>query len=151
MYIVCKLHYIKNFILLFQLWKELIMEVVKEVDDIHKKQQQTQATPPDSDVTTQRSVQHLSFPFVQLAPSDMFLLTMQPLYSNITETDYDAQETIQGIYGTQSYMHAKQPTSTVAKSTTCFRKSSGRLLEAQTMGTSLQNIFKPVGGGVLDQ
>ena len=76
------------------------MEAVKEVNGIHKKQQQTQATPLDSDANTQRSVQLLSFPFVQSAPSDMFPLPMQPSYSNITETDYDAQQKIQGIYGT---------------------------------------------------
>ena len=72
---------------------------------------------------------------------------MQPSYSNITETDYNAQQKIKSIYGTQSYMYSKQPTSTVAKSSTHSQKSSGSLVEAQTMLSSLQNLFKPVGGG----
>ena len=79
-----------------------------------------------------------------MASSDMFPPTMQqPSYSNITETDYDDQQNIQGIYGTQ----AKQATSTVGKSMTHPTKSSGSLFEEQTMGDSLQNIFMPIGGG----
>ena len=74
----------------------------------------------------------------------MFPPTMQqPSYSNITKTDYDDQQKIQGIYGTQ----AKQATSTVGKSMTHPMKSSGSLFEEQPMGDSLQNIFMPVGGG----
>ena len=71
---------------------------------------------------------------------------MQPSYSNNSETDYDAPNKVLGIYGIQSYMHSKQATSTVTKSSTHSRKSSGGLDETTTT-TLLQNLFKPVGGG----
>ena len=127
-----------------QLWKELIIEVVKEVDDIHHKQQQARAVPPDFNGNTQSSLGHLSFPFVQSTPSDLFTHHMQPSYSNISQTDYDAGNKLQGIYGTQSYMHSKQVTSTVMKSRTYSRKSSGSLDQATPTTTSLQILFKPV-------
>ena len=137
----------QKFLFIFQLWKELIIEVVKEADDIHQKQQQSREAPPHSNVNTQRLLGHLSFPFIQFTPSDVFQLHMQPSYSHITETDYDAQNKVQGIYGTQFHMHSKQATSTVMKSSTYSRKSSGGLDEATTTTTSLQNLFKLVGGG----
>ena len=72
---------------------------------------------------------------------------MEASYSNISETYYDGQHKVEGIYGTQSFMHNKQATYTVSKNSSHGRKSSGRLAEAPTTATSLQNIFKPVGGG----
>ena len=72
---------------------------------------------------------------------------MQPSYSNISQTDYDAGNKLQGIYSTQFYMHGKQVTSTVMKSSTHSRKSSGGLDQATATTTSLQTLFKPVGRG----
>ena len=93
------------------------------------------------------SLGHLSFPFVQSASSDVFPPPMVPLYSHISETNYDDQHKVKGVYGTQSYTHGKLATSTVSKSSSCGRKSAGSLVNAPTIATSLQNIFKPVGGG----
>ena len=143
---MCTTLYKKIFIFLFQLWKELIIKVVKEVDEAHHHQQQSRAAPWQSDVNTQQLLGHLSFPFVHTAPSDVFPQPVEASYSNISETYYDGQHKVQGIYGTQSFMHSKQATSTVSKSSS-HGISSGRLVEAPTTATSLQNIFKPVGGG----
>ena len=76
----------------------------------------TREAPPDSDVNTQRLLGYLFFSFIQSTPSDVFPPHVQPSYSHITETDYEAQQKVQGIYGTQSYTHSKQATSTVPKS-----------------------------------
>ena len=71
---------------------------------------------------------------------------MQPSNSNISQTECDAGNKLEGIYGTQSYMHGKKVTSTFMKSSTHSRKSSGGLNQPTPTTTSLQTLFKPVGG-----
>ena len=120
---------------------------MKGVDDIQQKQQEARAAQPDSNGDTQTLLAHLSFPFVQSTPSDVITLHMQPSYSNISQTDYDAPNKVQGSYGTQSYMHSKQVTSTITKSCTHSRKSSGVLTRQHQQKLHYKNLFKPVGGG----
>ena len=68
-----------------------------------QKQQQSREASPDFDVNTQRLLGYLSFPFIQSTPSDVFPPHMQSSYSDITETDYEAQHKVKCTYGTQSY------------------------------------------------
>ena len=77
-------------LLVLQLWKELVMKVMKEVDDICHKQKQARAALPETDKNTKSSLGHLSFTFVQSSPSDLFAQQMQPSYSNISQTECDA-------------------------------------------------------------
>ena len=89
----------------------------------------------------------MSFPFVQSSPSELFTQHIQPSYSNISQTECDAGNKLEDIYGTKSYMHGKKVTSTFMKSSTCSRNSSGSLNQPTPTTTSLQTLFKPVGGG----